>query len=37
MEQRISVQPKYGRKPLIADRLRFGREFAVTLGKLFTP
>ena len=33
MEQRISTQPKYGRKPLIADRLRFGRELAVTIGK----
>jgi len=37
MEQRISVQPKYGRKPLIADRLRFGRELAVTIGKTLTP
>jgi hypothetical protein len=37
MEQRISAQPKYGRKPLIADRLRFGRELAVTIGKTLTP
>ena len=37
MEQRISKQPKYGRKPLIADRLRFGRELAVTIGKAVTP
>ena len=37
MEQRISVQPKYGRRPLIADRLQFGREFAVTIGKVLTP
>lgn len=37
MEQRISLQPKYGRKPLIADRLRFGRELAVTIGKTLTP
>lgn len=37
MEQRISTQPKYGRKPLIADRLRFGRELAVTIGKALTP
>jgi hypothetical protein len=33
MEQRISVQPKYGRKPLVADRLRFGRELAEVFGK----
>jgi hypothetical protein len=37
MEQRISTQPKYGRKPLIADRVRFGRELAVTIGKTLTP
>jgi hypothetical protein len=37
MEQRISMQPKYGRKPLIADRLRFGRELAVTISKTLTP
>jgi hypothetical protein len=37
MEQRISAQPKYGRKPLIADRLRFGRELAVTISKAVTP
>lgn len=33
MEQRISVQPKYGRKPLVADRLRFGRELAEVFAK----
>ncbi|MBI2685499.1 MAG: hypothetical protein HYX27_04220 [Acidobacteria bacterium] len=32
MEQRVSAQPKYGRKPLIADRLRFGRELADTIA-----
>ncbi|MBL8242303.1 MAG: hypothetical protein JNM66_33055 [Bryobacterales bacterium] len=37
MEQRISRQPKIGRRPLVADRLRFGREFAVTIGKVLTP
>ena len=37
MEQRISHQSKYNRKPLIADRLRFGRELAVTLAKLLAP
>ncbi len=37
MEQRISMQPKYGRKPLVNDRIRFGREFAVTIGKLLAP
>jgi hypothetical protein len=37
MEQRISNQPKYGRKPLIDDRLRFGRELAVTIGKAVSP
>ena len=37
MEQRISLQPKYKRKPLIADRLQFGREFAVTVHKTLAP
>jgi len=37
MEQRISRQPKYGRKPLIADRLRFGAELAVTINKAVAP
>jgi hypothetical protein len=37
MEQRISNQPKYGRKPLAADRLRFGRELAVTFAAALTP
>ncbi len=37
MEQRISTQPKYGRKPLIADRLQFGAELAVTIQKAVTP
>jgi hypothetical protein len=37
MEQRISHQSKYNRKPLVSDRLRFGRELAVTLAKLLTP
>ncbi|HEU0122179.1 MAG TPA: M14-type cytosolic carboxypeptidase [Bryobacteraceae bacterium] len=37
MEQRVSLQPKYGRKPLIADRLRFGRELAVTIGRTLAP
>lgn len=37
MEQRVSVQPKYGRKPLIADRLRFGRELAVTIAQTVAP
>lgn len=37
MEQRISKQPKYGRKPLIADRLRFGRELAVTIATALAP
>ena len=37
MEQRISLQPKYKRLPLIEDRLRFGRELAVTIAKLLTP
>ena len=37
MEQRISTQPKYGRKPLAADRLRFGRELAVTFAAALTP
>ncbi|MFN0107028.1 MAG: M14-type cytosolic carboxypeptidase [Bryobacteraceae bacterium] len=37
MEQRIANQPKYGRKPLVADRLRFGRELAVTIGEALAP
>lgn len=37
MEQRISRHPKYGRLPLVEDRLRFGRELAVTIAKLLTP
>lgn len=37
MEQRISHHPKYGRKPLIEDRLRFGRELAVTIAKAVAP
>ena len=37
MEQRISVQPKYRRKPLVADRMRFGRELAAAIGKALAP
>jgi hypothetical protein len=37
MEQRISNQSKYGRKPLVDDRLRFGRELAVTINKAVSP
>lgn len=33
MEQRISAHPKYGRRPLIEDRLRFGRELANAIAE----
>lgn len=32
MEQRISKQPKYGRRPLPEDRIRFGRELAEAIA-----
>lgn len=34
MEQRISVQPKYGRRPLIEDRKRFGRELVTIIDEV---
>lgn len=37
MEQRVSIQPKYNRRPLIEDRLRFGREFATAVAKSLAP
>lgn len=37
MEQRISMHPKYGRLPLIADRLQFGRELAQAITHALRP
>jgi len=34
MEQRISTQPKYGRRPLIEDRLRFGGELVKVMSEI---
>ena len=34
MEQRISTQSKYGRRPLVEDRLRFGRELVTVIGEV---
>jgi len=34
MEQRISQQIKYGRRPLVEDRLRFGRELVTIMGEI---
>jgi len=34
MEQRISTQSKYGRRPLIEDRSRFGRELVTIMGEI---
>ena len=34
MEQRISAQPKYGRRPLVADRLRFGGELVQVMSEV---
>ncbi len=34
MEQRISTQPKYGRRPLIEDRLRFGGELVNVISEV---
>jgi hypothetical protein len=34
MEQRISAQPKYGRRPLVADRLRFGGELVRVMSEV---
>ena len=35
MEQRISTQSKYGRRPLVEDRLQFGRELVTVMGQVF--
>ena len=35
MEQRISTQSKYGRRPLVGDRLQFGRELVTVMGQVF--
>jgi hypothetical protein len=34
MEQRISRQPKYGRRPLVEDRLRFGGELVKVMSEV---
>ncbi len=34
MEQRISTQPKYGRRPLVEDRLRFGGELVNVISEV---
>jgi hypothetical protein len=34
MEQRISLQPKYGRRPLVEDRLRFGGELVNVMSEV---
>lgn len=34
MEQRISTQSKYGRRPLVEDRLQFGRELVTVMGQV---
>ena len=36
MEQRVSINPKLGRLPGIADRLQFGRELVQALATAVT-
>ncbi len=37
MEQRISTQARYGRRPLVDDRLLFGRELVNAIAETLRP